>query len=85
MRENLSHKFPLLGYKVYTFSDIYEPIKELNNIDPDLVIIDVDENRRKWKIFASGLKLAKKKITIPLEFRDETIYLPSYLYLQKLQ
>ena len=64
--ETLSQKFPLLGYEVFSFKDVSEPIRELNSLDPDLVIIDVDDDRRKWKIFASGLKLAKKKITIVL-------------------
>ena len=46
--------------------DAIEVIRELNLLDPDHVIIDVDELAREWKIVAAGLKLAQKRINIIL-------------------
>ncbi len=73
IRKNFAEKFPILGYEVFTFDDIYEPIKSLNSLNPDLVIIDIGEEKRKWKIFVSGIKLAKKKIDIILLTDEMTL------------
>ena len=66
IRDCFARSYPLLGYDVSVFEDIYEPIRDLNFLDPDHVIMDVDELARKWKIFAAGLKLSPKKITVIL-------------------
>ena len=66
IRNCFARSYPLLGYDVSVFEDIYEPIRDLNFLDPDHVIMDVDELARKWKIFAAGLKLSPKKITLIL-------------------
>ena len=66
IRDCFARSYPLLGYDVSVFEDIYEPIRDLNFLDPDHVIMDVDELARKWKIFAAGLKLSPKKITLIL-------------------
>jgi DNA-binding response OmpR family regulator len=66
IRRCFAESYPLLGYEVSVYEDIYEPIRELNRLDPDHVIMDVDELARKWKIVAAGLKLAQKKITLIL-------------------
>jgi DNA-binding response OmpR family regulator len=66
IRRCFARSYPLLGYQVSAFEDIYEPIRELNELDPDHVIMDVDELARKWKVVAAGLKLAQKTITLIL-------------------
>lgn len=73
IRQCFARSYPLLGYDVSVFEDIYEPIRDLNFLDPDHVIMDVDELARKWKIFAAGLKLSPKKITLILFASGMTI------------
>jgi CheY-like chemotaxis protein len=66
IRRCFAESYPLLGYEVSAFEDIYEPIRELNDLNPAHVVMDVDELARKWKVVASGLKLAQKTITLIL-------------------
>ena len=66
IRQSFTDSYSLLGYEVSVFEDIFEVIRDLNSLDPDHVIMDIDELARKWKIVASGLQLAQKKITIIL-------------------
>jgi DNA-binding response OmpR family regulator len=66
IRESFNESYALLGYEVSVFEDIIGVIKDLNILDPDHVIMDIDSLPRKWKVVASGLKLAQKKITIIL-------------------
>jgi len=82
LRRCFAASYPLLGYEVWAFDDIFEPIRELNNLDPDHVVMDVDELARKWKVLAGGLKLAAKPITLilfassmTLEQANEALYL----------
>ena len=66
IRDSFWDSYTLLGYEVTVCEDAIEVIRELNLLDPDHVIMDVDDLARKWKIVASGLKLAQKKINIIL-------------------
>lgn len=66
IRKSFSESYSLLGYEVSVSEDILELIRDLNILEPDYVIIDIDELARKWKIAASGLRLAQKKIMIIL-------------------
>ena len=66
IRNSFLDSYTLLGYEVKVFDDILEVIRDLNFLEPDHVVMDIDELARKWKVVASGLKLAQKKITIIL-------------------
>jgi DNA-binding response OmpR family regulator len=66
IRSSFLDSYTLLGYEVKVFDDILEVIRDLNFLEPDHVVMDIDELARKWKVVASGLKLAQKKITIIL-------------------
>ncbi len=66
IRQSFLESYSLLGYEVYVSEDVIELIRDLNVLDPNYVIIDIDELARMWKIVASGLRLAQKKITIIL-------------------
>jgi DNA-binding response OmpR family regulator len=66
IRKSFLDSYSLLGYEVKVFEDILEVIRDLNYLEPDHVVMDIDELARKWKVVASGLKLAQKKITIIL-------------------
>ena len=66
IRKNFLESYSLLGYEVTVSEDILELIGDLNILEPDYVIIDIDQLARKWKIAASGLRLAQKKITVIL-------------------
>ena len=66
IRQSFLESYSLLGYEVNVSEDVIELIRDLNFIDPDYVIMDIDELARMWKIVASGLRLAQKKITIIL-------------------
>jgi DNA-binding response OmpR family regulator len=66
IRQCFTRSYPLLGYEVYAFADIYQPIRELNDLNPAHVVMDVDEMPRQWKVVASGLKQAHKAITLIL-------------------
>jgi DNA-binding response OmpR family regulator len=82
IRRSFSESYTLLGYEVVVAEDILELIKDLNILEPDYVIIDIDQLARKWKIAASGLRLAQKKImiiliaeTVTLEEANEALLL----------
>ena len=66
IRKSFLESYSLLGYEVNVSEDVIELIKDLNILDPNYVIMDIDELARMWKIVASGLRLAQKKITIIL-------------------
>lgn len=66
IRQSFLESYSLLGYEVNVSEDVIELIRDLNILDPDYVIMDIDELARMWKIVASGLRLAQKKITIIL-------------------
>jgi CheY-like chemotaxis protein len=66
IRQSFLESYSLLGYEVNVSQDIIELIRDLNILDPDYVVMDIDELARMWKIVASGLRLAQKKITIIL-------------------
>jgi DNA-binding response OmpR family regulator len=66
IRQSFLDSYSLLGYEVSVSENIVELIRDLNILDPDYVIMDIDELKRMWKIVASGLRLAQKKITIIL-------------------
>jgi DNA-binding response OmpR family regulator len=66
VRDSFSAAYALLGYEVTASEDIVELIRDLNILDPDYVIIDIDELARMWKVVAAGLRLAQKKITVIL-------------------
>ena len=66
IRQSFLESYSLLGYEVNVSEDVIELIRDLNVLDPNYVIIDIDELARMWKIVASGLRLAQKKITIIL-------------------
>jgi CheY-like chemotaxis protein len=66
IRQSFLESYSLLGYEVNVSEDIIELIRDLNILDPDYVVMDIDELARMWKIVASGLRLAQKKITIIL-------------------
>ena len=66
IRDGFWDSYTLLGYEVTACDDVVEVVRDLNLLDPDHVIMDIDELPRKWKIVASALKLAEKKITIIL-------------------
>ena len=66
IRRCFRESYSLLGFEVNESEDVLELIRDLNILEPDYVIIDIDELARKWKIAASGLRLAQKKITIIL-------------------
>jgi DNA-binding response OmpR family regulator len=66
VRKSFLDSYTLLGYEVKVTEDILELIRDLNILEPDYVIIDIDELSRMWKIVASGLRLAQKKIMIIL-------------------
>jgi DNA-binding response OmpR family regulator len=66
IRESFRESYTLLGYEVSISEDIFEVIRDLNLLEPDHVVMDIDELARKWKVVAAGLRLAQKKITIIL-------------------
>jgi DNA-binding response OmpR family regulator len=66
IRKSFLESYSLLGYEVSVSEDILELIRDLNILEPDYVVIDIDELSRMWKIAASGLRLAQKKIMIIL-------------------
>jgi CheY-like chemotaxis protein len=66
IRKSFLESYSLLGYEVNVSEDIIELIRDLNILDPDYVVMDIDQLARMWKIAASGLRLAQKKITIIL-------------------
>lgn len=66
IRQSFLESYSLLGYEVNVSEDVIELIRDLNVLDPNYVIMDIDELARMWKIVASGLRLAQKKITIIL-------------------
>lgn len=66
IRQSFLESYSLLGYEVNVSEDIIDLIRDLNILDPDYVVMDIDELPRMWKIVASGLRLAQKKITIIL-------------------
>ncbi|UCF95790.1 MAG: response regulator [Spirochaetaceae bacterium] len=66
IRTSFLESYSLLGYEVSVSEDILELIRDLNILEPDYVIMDIDELARMWKIVAAGLRLAQKKITIIL-------------------
>ena len=82
IRKSFLESYSLLGYEVSASEDILQLIRELNILEPDYVIIDIDQLARKWKIAASGLRLAQKKImiiliaeTVTLEEANEALFL----------
>lgn len=62
IRDSFAESYSLLGYDVSLYDDIVEPIRDLNLLDPSHLIMDIDELKRKWKIVATALRLAQKKI-----------------------
>jgi CheY-like chemotaxis protein len=66
IRKSFLESYSLLGYEVNVSEDVIELIKDLNILDPNYVIMDIDDLARMWKIVASGLRLAHKNITIIL-------------------
>jgi len=66
LRKSFLESYSLLGYEVTVSEDIQELIRDLNVLEPDYVIMDIDQLARRWKIVASGLRLAQKKIMIIL-------------------
>jgi DNA-binding response OmpR family regulator len=66
IRRSFVESYSLLGYEVNVSEDIIELIRDLNVLDPDYLILDIDGLARMWKIAASGLRLAQKRITIIL-------------------
>ena len=66
IRKSFADSYSLLGFEVRVSEDILELIRDLNILDPGYVIIDIDELARRWKIAASGLRLAQRKITVIL-------------------
>jgi DNA-binding response OmpR family regulator len=66
IRSSFAESYSLLGYEVSVYDDILQPIRDLNLLDPDHVVLDIDELARRWKIVASGLRLAQKRITLIL-------------------
>jgi DNA-binding response OmpR family regulator len=82
IRNSFAESYSLLGFEVSVSEDILELIRDLNILDPDYVIIDIDELARRWKIAASGLRLAQRKImiillaeTVTLEAANEALTL----------
>jgi len=82
IRKSFLESYSLLGYEVSVSEDILQLIRDLNILEPDYVIIDIDQLARKWKIAASGLRLAQKKImiiliaeTVTLEEANEALFL----------
>jgi DNA-binding response OmpR family regulator len=82
IRKSFLESYSLLGYEVSVSEDILQLIRELNILEPDYVIIDIDQLARRWKIAASGLRLAQKKImiiliaeTVTLEEANEALFL----------
>lgn len=66
IRKSFAESYSLLGFEVSVSEDILELIRDLNVLDPDYVIMDIDELARRWKIAASGLRLAQRKIMVIL-------------------
>ena len=66
IRKSFLESYSLLGYEVRVSDDILELIRDLNILEPDYVIIDIDQLARVWKIAAAGLRLAQKRIMIIL-------------------
>ena len=66
IRRSFLESYSLLGYEVTAAQDIVEVIRELNNLDPDHVIMDIEGLPRQWKVVAAGLKLAQKDISVVL-------------------
>jgi DNA-binding response OmpR family regulator len=82
IRSSFLESYTLLGYEVLVADDVLELIRDLNVLEPDYVVIDIDQLARKWKIAASGLRLAQKKImiiliaeTVTLEEANEALFL----------
>jgi DNA-binding response OmpR family regulator len=66
IRKSFLESYSLLGFEVSVSEDILELIRDLNVLEPDYVIMDIDKLARRWKIAASGLRLAQRKIMIIL-------------------
>ncbi|MBN2551772.1 MAG: hypothetical protein JXB06_03330 [Spirochaetales bacterium] len=66
IRKSFTESYTLLGFEVNVTDNILELIRDLNILEPDYVVIDIDQLSRMWKIVASGLRLAQKKIMVIL-------------------
>ena len=82
IRKSFAESYSLLGFEVTVSEDILELIRDLNIIEPHYVIMDIDKLARRWKIAASGLRLAQGKImviliaeTVTLEEANEALTL----------
>jgi DNA-binding response OmpR family regulator len=66
IRKSFAESYALLGFEVNVYEDILELVRDFNVLEPDYVVMDIDELARRWKIAASGLGLAQRKIMIIL-------------------
>jgi DNA-binding response OmpR family regulator len=66
IRKSFAESYSLLGFEVSVSEDILDLIRDLNVLDPNYVIMDIDELARRWKIAAAGLRLAQRKIMVIL-------------------
>ena len=61
IRKASSTATPLLGYEVKVFEDILEVVRDLNFLEPDHVVMDIDELARKWKVAAQACGWPRRK------------------------
>jgi CheY-like chemotaxis protein len=82
IRTSFQESYSLLGFEVTVSENVLEMIRDLNVLEPDYVVMDIDELARMWKIVAAGLRLAQRKImmiiiagSVTLEEANEALLL----------
>lgn len=66
VRRQLSESLTPLGYTVYDFSDIMEPLRVLDTLEPKAIIIDGDGLEDRWKILFRALRTAGVNLAMVL-------------------
>ena len=66
IRQSFLQRFKSLGFNVYLFADIQEPVQRFNFINPDIILMDGDGSEKEWKLLLKGISAAQKKITFIL-------------------
>jgi DNA-binding response OmpR family regulator len=84
IKYSLSHKFFPIGINIFHFRKCSNAITSLNDINPDVIIVDTDEERRTWKPLITVIRSNKadKKIVFllimsscDLETANQALYL----------
>jgi len=61
IRQPIAQSLSALGIAVREFSDIGDVVGRLNEISPDLLVVDADGAARRWRTLATGLGSARSR------------------------